>query len=177
MGIRTWKKVRPLLDLGDHLGVVLSNGAIAFVDHCDRVIVESWNWTAYTSNSGSVYARRGGCPLHVAIAGRRSDHASGDTLDNRRSNLRPANSEQNARNRRISSLNKTGFKGVSVRADRETYLAAIRVGDKLIKLGTFSAAHEAARRYDAAARELFGVFATLNFPNAGERSAIHGRIE
>lgn len=40
------------------------------------------------------------------------DHINGDTLDNRRSNLRTATQRQNMQSKRISRLSQTGFKGV-----------------------------------------------------------------
>lgn len=166
---RTWtKKIRPLRDLGHCLGIELSDGSIALVDYCDRAIVEGWNWSAKPDRCGNVYAHRGSGMLHAAILGRRADHRDGNTLDNRRSNLRPASSAENARNRRLASNNKTGFKGVSLRRDRGTYLASIRFNGRLKKLGTFADKVSAARAYDAAALVAFGDFAFLNFTVAAQ---------
>ena len=39
-------------------------------------------------------------------------------------------------------------------------------------LGSFQCEIEAAKAYDAAAKEVFGVYARLNFPEDGTRSAI-----
>lgn len=164
---KTWKAVRPLLDLGSHIGVPLSNGMVAFVDHEDRAVVEGWNWTAIVQPNG-VYAMRsipgpGKLYLHAAILGAWSDHRDGNPLDCRRGNLRPATVAQNAHNRRKGRANTSGYKGVSFRRDRGTWLACIRKDDHLLKIGTFSSPVLAAIAYDDKAAELFGEFARLNF--------------
>lgn len=109
--------------------------------------------------------------MHRAIMGGLADHKNGDTLDNRRSNLRQATAQQNTWNRARASNNTSGFKGVCPRKDRGTWLAAIRYNEKLKKLGTFHSKEAAAMAYDRAARALFGEFAALNFPNPEERQA------
>jgi hypothetical protein len=53
------------------------------------------------------------------------------------------------------------YKGVS--RNREKWQARIKVDGKQSHLGIFTDEEDAARAYDAAARELFGEFAYLNF--------------
>jgi len=89
------------------------------------------------------------------------DHINGNGLDNRRENLRLCTNAENARNRRLSKNNTTGYKGVDLDANR--YRAQIRVGQKFVYLGRFDDPIEAAKAYDAAAREHYGEFARTNF--------------
>jgi hypothetical protein len=98
------------------------------------------------------------------------DHISGDPLDNRRSNLRRVTDSQNNQNARIHRDNVSGFKGVSpARGGR--WRANICHNRKVRTLGHTATAEEAARLYDAAARELHGEFARVNFPLPGEQAA------
>ena len=90
------------------------------------------------------------------------DHINGDGLDNRRTNLRLATTKQNVRNRRLSSNNTTGFKGVSVPTSGNKYQAQIRVDGRLIFLGLFSNKIDAALAYNEAALKYHGKFARLN---------------
>lgn len=97
------------------------------------------------------------------------DHINRDTLDNRKSNLRICPSgAYNAINRPKQKNNTSGYKGVFLRKDtgRTTpvYRAAIRYEQRLISLGHFGDPKEAAKAYDKKAKELFGEFAYLNFP-------------
>ena len=101
------------------------------------------------------------------------DHVNGDTLDNRRSNLRVCSKGENGRNRKVASKNNTsGFKGVSCRKKgpdminewSRPWQAYINHDKKRHHLGMFATAEEAARAYDAKALELHGEFARLNFP-------------
>ena len=164
---RTWtKKIRPIEKSGNIAFVPLTRGFMATIDAADIPLVEGFNWTAKPDRSGCVYATNGRGMMHQIITGHaRPDHRDGDGLNNRRANLRLATSQQNNRNRRIGIANKSGFKGVSLRADRNTWLAAIRLDGRLRKLGTFSSKEEAARAYDAVASKEFGEFAVLNFPD------------
>ena len=107
------------------------------------------------------------------------DHRDGNTLDNRRENLRVATAAQNVRNaRKKRSATTSRYKGVFFTRGRKgrslskPWQAQIRRGGKNRYLGCFETAEAAALAYDTAARETFGEFACLNFPRDGERSAL-----
>ena len=103
--------------------------------------------------------------LHVFIAGaKRIDHLNGDGLDNRRANLRQATPSQNAANAAVRADSTSGFKGVGWHEIRKRWRARVMCNGKSRSLGYFDNPEEAARAYDSAARELFGEFARLNFP-------------
>lgn len=103
--------------------------------------------------------------MHHQIMGLKGiDHKNGNGLDNRRENLRPFAGGQNMMNR--EKLNGRGrFKGAFKNTKGQTYMAAIRINGKSQYLGCFNTDIEAARAYDAKAKELFGEFAKLNFPD------------
>jgi hypothetical protein len=88
------------------------------------------------------------------------DHRNHDTLDNRRSNLRKCDRLRNNLNRRPQS--KSGYKGVT--AVGKKWYASIMLDHKTRRLGIHTTPEDAAHAYDKAAREMFGEFAYLNFP-------------
>lgn len=109
--------------------------------------------------------------MHRAIAtrafgilptGKEIDHANGDGLDNRRSNLRIASRSNNMANVGVRANNTSGFKGVSWDRSRSLWGAKIKVNYRAIHLGRFSTAEEAALAYNAAAAFHFGEFARPN---------------
>lgn len=148
--------------------IPLTQGQTAIVDAEDFAWLSQWNWCAVRRNSlGKFYAMRGQhVSMHRMILDCKSyvDHINRDTLDNRRINLRMCSKKQNAYNR-ISTKNKSGFKGVPMyKAHRNGWVAQITVNYKYWYLGTFPTKEEAAVAYDKAAKELMGEFAALNFP-------------
>lgn len=91
------------------------------------------------------------------------DHVSGNTRDNRRSNLRLCMPSENIKNRKLNINNHTGYKGVSFHARLNKFRADIRSGTgKTIYLGCYHTALEAAAAYDRAALLLHGDFARTN---------------
>jgi hypothetical protein len=99
------------------------------------------------------------------------DHINGDKLDNRRANLRVATKTQQRQNQRVTRRNTSGFKGVSRISSTGRWRARIKVSGRQMPCGVYATAESAALAYDAAAREYFGEFARLNFPNPEERGA------
>jgi hypothetical protein len=100
------------------------------------------------------------------------DHISGDILDNRRCNLRLCTKSQNGMNRRKANFATTSrFHGVHWCRRAERWRAQIKLRTGRRPIGNFGSEEAAARAYDAAAREHFGEFARLNFPQAGKRAA------
>lgn len=90
------------------------------------------------------------------------DHANGNTLDNRRSNLRFCTPAQNLMNARRRSDNKTGFKGVRKKLDKlnliNPFYSSIKVNGKNIWLGYFHTAKEAFDAYCEASKYHHGEF-------------------
>jgi hypothetical protein len=93
------------------------------------------------------------------------DHENGNTLDNRKSNLRPATYQQNAMNRRIRSDNTTGFKGVR-KLSSSSWQAYIFVEEKMKLVAITSCPKLAARIRDLFSLQYFGEFAKFNFPES-----------
>lgn len=154
----------------------------AIVDEEDWPLISRFTWTASPRAVTAKISTGGGKQevifLHRLILdpppGKIVDHHSGDILDNRRSNLRIASPWQNSLNRTVRPNSSSGYLGVQV--ERGRWRAAIGGQSNRRYLGTFGDRESAARVYDQAARELYGEFACLNFPNPGERSAITGEI-
>lgn len=154
--------------------IPLSLGLVALVDDADyEAVVAAGAWSARPSGR-TVYAQRArrlddGRPtteqLHTFLTGcPYVDHQNGDGLDNQRANLRPSTHGQNMFNRRLYKNSTSGFKGVTRRRRDGRWQAQIQANKQHRHLGYHDTAEEAARAYDAAARELFGDFARLNFP-------------
>lgn len=100
--------------------------------------------------------------LIVSVSGDRAvDHINGNTLDNRRCNLRIAEHWQNRVNSDRRSV--SGFRGVSQLSDGRWRAVAKRDG-RAYYGGRYEAPEDAARAYDELARKLHGEFACLNFP-------------
>lgn len=130
------------------------DGTAAMIDAADVHLVAGRKWTR---RKGGVRQSAGpGQPqpaLHRVVLGmaaddvRRVDHVNGNTLDNRRCNLRVCDAAQNGWNRtRRNQNNTSGVPGVS--RNRSGWMAYVDVRRKRIYLGTFPtlAAAAAARR-------------------------------
>lgn len=156
--------------------IPVSGGYCALVDEADLPLVSGHRWGLNTTSTPSTaYARCsiGGkeITMHRLIAGAGRgvcvDHINGNGLDNRRANLRLCTHRQNIANTKPRSGR---FKGVS-RTKNGTWRAVIHAGHKQRHIGIYKTEEEAARAFDAAAFEMHGVFARLNFPRELNSSA------
>ena len=86
------------------------------------------------------------------------DHINGNTLDNRKENLRVCTVAENNCNR-TNKRNSTGYKGVRKDGSKEKpYTARIQHKRKVYLLGSFASPEEAHEAYCAKAKELHGEF-------------------
>lgn len=98
------------------------------------------------------------------------DHINGNTLDNRRSNLRICTRHENTMNQRVRKNNTSGKKGVRFIKGQAQWSARISVKGKRLHLGYFASAEEAGAAYDQAALIHYGPFAHLNAGGASRHS-------
>lgn len=110
-------------------------------------------------NSKTVYLHRliMGNPKYKSI-----DHINGDTLDNRKENLRICTHQQNHFNRPANSNGSSKYKGVCWNKASKKWQAQIKINKKNKVLGQFVSETEAALAYNVKAKELFGEFAYIN---------------
>lgn len=154
--------------------IPLTRGYVALVDAEDYARFGHLRWCAMPmQRSSGVYAHRGmwengkKCRtilLHRAILDASPsqivDHINGDTLDNRRSNLRITDRYGNARNRRVP-VGTSGFTGVKPRGAR--WVGCVKTLGRLHYTKSFPSPVLAAAARDVLARQLHGEFAVLNF--------------
>lgn len=91
------------------------------------------------------------------------DHINGNTLDNRKSNLRRCEAKGNCRNSAKPKNNTSGYKGVR-KGKSGLYAAFIKVNYRQISLNMWDTPEDAAYAYDIAALYYFKEFARLNYP-------------
>lgn len=157
-----------------------ANGRVALVDDDDYDLVRQSSWYLIESHKPGcrphgpyAYARpyRDGrywtVFMHSMLTGyERTDHIDHDGLNNQRHNLRKATAGQNSHNSRPHVGAASPYKGVSWNSAKRKWTVQIYKEGKSRFLGTFTDEMAAARAYDAAAIEMFGEFAYVNFPAA-----------
>jgi hypothetical protein len=152
--------------------IPLTQGKEALCDAHWFSILSLHNWSAlYAPNNGRWYATRGDHKkgmqwMHRVVMGNPLalvDHkVRTATLDNREENLRLATYSQNGYNRTKMSNNTSGYKGAYWHRASGKYSSQITINGKLLHLGLFKTAVEAAAVYNFAAMRLHGEFAALN---------------
>lgn len=146
------------------------SGYTVLVDDEDLERVQALAWhKGNVGSHGSVYFEHctWGKPLislHRFIMGgtykdgKVVDHINGDTLDNRKQNLRICTTAENARNGRTRK-NNSGYKGVCYIADKKKYRARITRNYVTYTVGHYHTAEEAYAARCEALKEFHGEFA------------------
>ena len=159
--------------------IPLTQGKFALVDNSDYEELNKYKW--YAMQKRKLYAVRNitenqiqkhcwmareimKCPDDFQV-----DHINGDTLDNRRCNLRTCTCAENNRNRCSRANTSSKYKGVSWHKQGKKWCTYICVEDCFEEtfnkyLGCFANEIEAAKAYDKAAAYYYEEFAHLNFP-------------
>ena len=162
--------------------IPLTQGKFAIVDPQDYPHLSKYKWRlCRTKGKNVLYAERSihlpngkysrilmhrqliDCPEGHVI-----DHVNTSGLDNRRANLRNCTTMQNTWNSKPEKGATSPYKGVSWCKAMRQWEAGITVQGRRIQLGFFDDEIEAAQAYDRAARQHFGPYAYLNFPNQTE---------
>lgn len=154
-----------------HAEIQLTKGYVALIDEADLPIINKYKWhaserknsaIAQTSWRDKITGIKGHLLMHRfllnAQTGQSVDHINGNTLDNRRENIRIATAQENSWNSKARGV--SGFKGV--RPVGRMWLASIAPNDIEINLGQYDTPETAAGVYDLVAKIVYGEFARLN---------------
>lgn len=172
-----------LLDLPpDTKAIALTKGQYTLVDADDYDLLMQWNWHVNNGYKGSKFYANRALYAPTLTGGRKSvairmhnvvitpkegfevDHIDGNTLNNKKNNLRLCIHRHNMRNLPKPRNGKTSspYKGVSWHKDHECWQAMIKMDYKQKWLGNYADPKEAAAAYNEAAIKQFGEFANLN---------------
>jgi hypothetical protein len=154
--------------------VIISIGKFeVIISACDveKIRAHSWHKTGNPKSGGPYFSYTTSRPEHKEIRLHRFivdcppefhvDHINGNTLDNRRSNLRICTQEENKRNRRKSSNSSSGYKGVFWDNHYKKWGSSIQVNHKRIYLGRFDNPEKAYEAYVAASKKYHGEFGRI----------------
>jgi hypothetical protein len=151
--------------------IPLTRGYVTVVDDDDYEWLSKYKWCANVKKGG-VYAYRTeevdgtktGVYMHRQILDihRRKDvegdHVSGDTLDNRRPNLRAVTHAQNMINQKMRSDNTPGVKGVDYVKKDKCYRARVHRNGSEIVVGYAKTLEEAKALRKSAQEKFYGEF-------------------
>jgi hypothetical protein len=145
---------------GSHITVVDD------VDYERMKRLKNMKWSVVIKRNGLIYFQKrlpGGklVELHRWIMnpkkGEYVDHIDGNTLDNRRQNLRICTNAANLRNGKIRPNNNSGITGVWRDKSRNKWVAEIKVNYKKISLGRFDNIKDASKARKQAEKKYFSI--------------------
>lgn len=124
---------------------VFKEGEIAGYKHSDGAIYIHINYKMYKAHRLAFLYMNGEFPESGV------DHIDGNRANNKWANLRPATQAQNAQNLALrTNRGGTGYTGVTFDRGRNKYQAKIQASGKVMHLGRFETAEQAAEAYSAA---------------------------
>lgn len=151
---------------------IIIDGNIVKIDEIDMHLLEGRTWRVYYYDQKKYLkwvCRIDNVQLIISFHrmalgvkdGEIVDHINGDSLDNRRCNLRLVTASQNARNMIKHKATSSKFKGVSHYKGR--WRARIKVNNVSIWIGTYGDEAHAAYAYDMASMKYHGEYGRTNF--------------
>lgn len=139
---------------GGIIRITTAGGARFLIDAEDIEIAKRHCWLRHPhgyarAGTRDAEGRQRGVLLHRLICRTTQnaphvDHINGDPTDCRRANLRRCTRAENMRNQRMRADNRSGFKGVGLHAQTGLFRARVRAGGKVLNLGLFVSAEQAA---------------------------------
>ena len=163
--------IRPIILSDDGLtGIIkLSRNYQAIIDAQDIEAVSARNWHAVCLSANHVYAasniRTGEIFKQISLhrylmqsssGNTEIDHVNGNTLDNRRVNLRPVTRSQNRMNAVCRCDSLTGLKGIQFEASRGTWKVRIGLNKKSFHIGRYKTLEEAVEARRVAEAKMHG---------------------
>jgi hypothetical protein len=148
---------------------------IKLINSSDQVLVDDFvyhylNSFAWGKFSGYAYCGQLRMSMHRFLLGlekydgKITDHINRDKLDNRLNNLRVGTQSENSANIESKANSSSKYLGVNkVSGLSKPWKAQIHKNKKKYYIGYFKTEREAAKAYDAKAKELHGEYANLNF--------------
>ena len=153
--------------------IPLTKGKFAFVDPADYRSIKKFKWSViekshifyavryHRKNEIRMHRQITNAPPHFVV-----DHIDHNGLNNTRKNLRLCTRAQNSLNQKIRKGCSSKYKGVYWHKRDKKFYARISHKGKSYHLGCFNNEILAACSYDKKAKELFGEFAFINFPQS-----------
>lgn len=154
--------------------IPLTKSKFAIVDDDDYKVLSKHKWHYTNSNTSKKQGYAARRVLGIIelmqfyimpkITGMHIDHINGNSLDNRKCNLRYCTiTENNWNSRKITNRKTTSsYKGVSWHSERNKWRANAYINGKQTFLGYFADEKEAAYAYNLAVKQHHGIFAWLN---------------
>lgn len=149
--------------------ITLSGGETALVDDEDYEAFGALKWSSHKiqlpSGRRYVYAQRKNgrrtIGLHrlilAAPRGLVVDHINGDTLDNRRDNLRLVTHKVNMRNRHGANANSvTGVRNVRLDSRNGRFIVSLQPRSGYLHIGTYASLEEATKAAARVREEVYG---------------------
>jgi hypothetical protein len=134
--------------------IKLTKGKTTIIDDEDLEKVMKYTWYFQGNGYAVRDQRHNGCRMMLlhryimdAPKGVVVDHINGNTLDNRKINLRTCTHSQNSWNAKKRKDNTSGHKGVSWAKDRNKWVVRIKVNKVYIFGGYFDNKIKAAQKY------------------------------
>ena len=160
------------MDDEDFISITV-DGVVVKVDSIFTHLFDRFTWRyarktrmSYIVSSTTAHGKRVHMLLHRMVIGAKPgevcDHINGDTLDNRRCNLRIVTTRENNLNAaKKPSKHGNRFRGISTRT--YGFASQIRIDGRIACLGTFMTDVEAAYAYDVASLTHHGEYGRRNF--------------